>query len=156
MTGPGTESAQSQHEAQFADMLDAMRRLILAAERFRGLAARYVGLNMSEILILSRIGSPAPVTPTELADELGRNTSTITAVIDRLEDQDLVVRRPLPGDRRKTAVYVTDRGQQTLDWLRSFSRDAFDHLDQDALTGMTATFNDTATAIDRQASRLPT
>jgi DNA-binding MarR family transcriptional regulator len=136
-------------------MLDAMRRLIVAAERFRTLAARHVGLGLGEVLVLSRIGRPAPATPSELADELGRNPSTITATLDRLEATGMITRSAHPRDGRKSAVYVTKEGQQVLQWIRSFSDDAFQDLASSDLAELAENFSQVAAAIEAQAARIP-
>lgn len=135
-------------------MLESMRRLIVSAERFRSRAAEHLGLALSDVILLSLIGYPEPLTPTELAAALGRNASTITAAIDRLESAGLIVRKPHPHDRRKTILAVSGEGERALRWLRSFSVDAFAHLDAEALEDLAESFTDTAAAVEAQARRL--
>jgi DNA-binding MarR family transcriptional regulator len=45
--------------------------------------------------------------------------SSMVAVIDELEQMGLADRRQHPGDRRKHAVYLTARGQRTLQRART-------------------------------------
>jgi DNA-binding MarR family transcriptional regulator len=137
-------------------MLESMRRLLVSSERFRSRAAEHLGLALSEVIMLSLIGYPEPLTPTDLAVALGRNASTITAAIDRLESAGLIVRKPHPNDRRKTILAVSGEGQRALRWLRSFSVDAFAHLDAAALEDLAESFTGTAESIEAQARRLDT
>ncbi|WP_431030876.1 MarR family winged helix-turn-helix transcriptional regulator [Plantibacter sp. RU18] len=48
------------------------------------------------------------VSPTELGAYLGIKTSSVTVMIDRLEDAGHVVRRPSPVDRRRIVVETTE------------------------------------------------
>jgi DNA-binding MarR family transcriptional regulator len=44
--------------------------------------------------------------------------SSMVAVIDELEQLGLAERRPHPGDRRKHAVHLTQKGRRTLERAR--------------------------------------
>lgn len=131
-------------------MLEAIRRVVVSSERLRTRAAERLGLALGEVIILSLIGRPDPMTPTELAVALGRNASTITAAIDRLEAAGMIERRPHPRDRRKTILVIAPEGERAITWLRSFSVRAFDGHDTATLVAMTNTFEDAATAIEAQ------
>lgn len=51
--------------------------------------------------------------PSELADYAGVTRSTVTGLIDGLE-QDELIRRGAVDDRRKTAIHLTDKGKQLM------------------------------------------
>jgi DNA-binding MarR family transcriptional regulator len=53
-------------------------------------------------------------TPAELADLTGVSRATMTGLIDTLERDGLVTRKPDPVDRRMMSVHLTPRGHQTL------------------------------------------
>ena len=42
------------------------------------------------------------------------NRANITSLIDRMEKADLVVRTPVPGDRRYNAIKLTEHGREVL------------------------------------------
>jgi DNA-binding MarR family transcriptional regulator len=46
----------------------------------------------------------------ELGTVLGVTPRTVTKLVDGLEAEGLVIRKPHPSDRRATLVYLTDRG----------------------------------------------
>lgn len=102
-------------DTDLVEMLRAMRALITAAERFRARAADRLGLQPVEILALGYIADPTPTTPSDLAAHLGRNASTSTAALDRLEIAGMVTRQQHPTDRRKTLIQLSERGKQTTD-----------------------------------------
>lgn len=135
-------------------MLESMRRVVVSSERLRTQMADHLGLALGEVIILSLVGYPDPVTPTELAVALGRNASTITAAIDRLETAGMIERRSHPRDRRKTILVVSEEGERALSWLRDLSVRAFGEHSPDALIDMTKTFEDAAAALDAQSRLL--
>ena len=55
------------------------------------------------------------VSPSTLADKIGVKRATMTGLLDRLQQDNLVERKVHTGDRRKIEVRITDRGRQILD-----------------------------------------
>lgn len=54
-------------------------------------------------------------TPASLADDAGVTRATMTGLIDTLEKDGMVTRRPDPQDRRITQIELTELGRATLD-----------------------------------------
>lgn len=78
--------------------------------------ARY-GLSMGKFTLLMQLlqaGEPG-LTPSECAERAGVTRGTITGLLDGLERDGLVKRRPHPADRRMLSVQLTEKGQQLLD-----------------------------------------
>lgn len=50
-----------------------------------------------------------------ISDDLGVTRRNVTALVDALEDEGLVRRRPHPTDRRATVIELTSRGAETTD-----------------------------------------
>ena len=50
----------------------------------------------------------------DLALALNLNSSTVTGIIDRLENKGLVARVPAKSDRRKMNIVLTSKGQKLL------------------------------------------
>lgn len=57
---------------------------------------------------------PEPRTPAELADMSGVSRATMTGLIDTLERDGLVTRKPDAIDRRMMSVHLTSRGHEAL------------------------------------------
>jgi DNA-binding MarR family transcriptional regulator len=57
----------------------------------------------------------------QLSDHLQIAARSATEVVDALQAQGLVTRRPDPGDRRATLVEVTEHGVSVLDAIRAAS-----------------------------------
>jgi DNA-binding MarR family transcriptional regulator len=82
--------------------------LVLDNERRREVSDA-LGLTFGRIRAIRRIAR-SPMTMGELAANLGIDAPYATLVVDELERQGLVERRPHPTDRRAKLVAVTLRG----------------------------------------------
>jgi DNA-binding MarR family transcriptional regulator len=74
------------------------------------------GLDTVEYRLLNTLamaGAPYRSTPGRLAQRMDLSTGAMTNRLDRLEQAGLIRRLPDPGDRRRVAVELTDRGHQT-------------------------------------------
>jgi DNA-binding MarR family transcriptional regulator len=67
--------------------------------------------------VLQVIAANSGLSQSELAKAIGVDRSTVVAVIDRLEDQDLVVRAPSPTDRRSHALQLSQTGARLVEDL---------------------------------------
>jgi len=64
---------------------------------------------------LRRQGSPFALPATRLAKETGMSSGAMTNRVDRLENRNLVVRRPDESDRRGVIVSLTKNGRKLID-----------------------------------------
>jgi len=85
-----------------------MSDLVLDNERRREVSDA-LGLSFGRIRALRRIAA-SPMTMGEVAAALGIDAPYATLVVDELERQGLVERRPHPTDRRVKLVATTARG----------------------------------------------
>ena len=90
--------------------------------------SRYLNKSMSEslarheltegeykVLVKLRLaGDPQRLSPGELSEMLMLSTGAMTNRLDRLEERDLVVRKPDPHDRRGILVELTSSGRELL------------------------------------------
>jgi Transcriptional regulators len=112
------------------DAVLALRDLLLAGMRFRLTVAEHFDIDLSASVALSHLSAHGPLSARELADLVGVTPSSMTALLDRLEAQDLATRARHPTDRRKTALTITERGQQSLTQVRAWMADALNSLDK--------------------------
>ena len=64
--------------------------------------------------VLTLLGDRNPSTVTELASRSVTKLSTITRILDRMQEEGLVERAPAPHDNRVTQVWITERGREAL------------------------------------------
>ncbi|MPZ69225.1 MAG: MarR family transcriptional regulator [Actinobacteria bacterium] len=93
-------------------------RLSRLFEKKTGETFASFGLSRSGFAVLAalrRSGSPYRLSPTQLYSALLVSSGAMTNRIDRLEEQDLVIRVPDPNDRRGMLVGLTPKGRKLID-----------------------------------------
>lgn len=117
--------------------------------------------------VLAACGREGPRTQLALAQQLGLDRTVMTYLLDDLQKDGLVERRPDPADRRARRVELTDDGRARLCELAQRLREAeerlLDRLDPDEreslrrmlfrlATGSDATTGDLCTMVEEIAS----
>jgi len=77
---------------------------------------REAGINLDSTLfsLLVGIDRLGPVGVMELADRTGRDYTTVSRQVSKLQAQELIVRRPSPADARVNEALTTDKGRQMV------------------------------------------
>ncbi len=70
------------------------------------------GVTPVQYAILSCLWIKNERTATQIAQKLSLDGSTITGILDRMANKDLIKREPDPNDRRAIRVVLTDKGIQ--------------------------------------------
>jgi DNA-binding MarR family transcriptional regulator len=95
-------------------------RSFRVASSLRQLALRAVegsGVSSDEYGVLSGIGGLGPVSPTELATQLGIPPTTISVYIGRFVERGIARRLPNPADGRSYLVELTDAGRDVIKYV---------------------------------------
>lgn len=72
--------------------------------------AEELGLTATQVIALRELSEP--ITARELAGRMVCEPSNVTFVLDRLEQQGLIERRPHPTDRRAKQIVLTQDGRR--------------------------------------------
>lgn len=92
------------------------KRLVSALAQFAHAYLRWIdasadrGLTFVRLRLIERLNEQGPAMMRTLADELRLTPRHMTALVDALEEERLVARRPHPTDRRATVVELTASG----------------------------------------------
>jgi len=93
------------------------------------------GLTYPRARALFRLTKKQSMTQTELAFELELEQATLVRLLDRMEQNGLIERRPDPGDRRAKLISLTSHGKEQADFVRSLAdqirKQIFAGLDHD-------------------------
>jgi DNA-binding MarR family transcriptional regulator len=81
-----------------------LRDLGEAVDLFQQVAADRLGLNRTDLTVLSLLDARGPLTAGQLAEATGLTTGAVTGVADRLEKAGYARREPDPDDRRRVIV----------------------------------------------------
>ncbi|MCV6590909.1 MAG: MarR family transcriptional regulator [Marinobacterium sp.] len=107
------------------EVLVSLRRLIRAVDlHSRRLASEY-GLTGPQALLLKAIITKPGLSAGELARQLSLSQATITDILKRLEQRELVRRERADSDRRKVFVYATDNAHTIIDAAPPLLQDKF-------------------------------
>lgn len=93
--------------------LEALSDLIATSARLNHVIARRAGLSETELLALQHL-SRDEIGPAEVARRLQVTTAAATGIVDRLVGRGHVERQQHPGDRRRTALVITDSGRREV------------------------------------------
>jgi DNA-binding MarR family transcriptional regulator len=87
-----------------------------------------VNLTMPQLKALMCVANNNGAPSGHIARRLGVGLSTITGIVDRLAEHDLVTRQEDPEDRRITRVRPTPRGRALVDELTRYRDEAIQAL----------------------------
>lgn len=86
------------------------------------------GISYARMRLLSVLRCKGPQIMSSLSQGLGVTPRNVTALVDALEEEGLVGRRPHPTDRRATVIELTPRGTQTCEGMYDEHRVATSEL----------------------------
>jgi DNA-binding MarR family transcriptional regulator len=120
--------------------------VVLALQRathhtMHALSAALADLNLSaaEINALANLGEGGTLNVGQLSERTGTRASTLTGLLDRLENRGYLARELDPADRRSFRLPLTDTGQavaaRALAAIAALERDALSRLDATQLAG---------------------
>jgi DNA-binding MarR family transcriptional regulator len=110
-------------------MFARITRRLIAAER--PLLARH-GLSMWGYIALSQVVRAPAGTQLELARAIRYDKTRLIALLDELERDGLVIRRPDPADRRARTIEITAEGRRRHAAARASIRE----MEEDVLAGL--------------------
>ena len=123
--------------------------MVLALQRtthytLRALSAALADLNLSaaEINALANLGDDGTLSVRQLSERTGTRASTLTGLLDRLENRGYVARELDPADRRSFRLPLTESGQtvaaRVLAAVADLEHKALSRLDATQLAGYRA------------------
>ncbi|MFF0746915.1 MarR family winged helix-turn-helix transcriptional regulator [Streptomyces sp. NPDC004111] len=87
-----------------------------------------VGMRMMHHAVLSAVAELGPVSQAELGRSLGIDPKDMVAILNDLQNEELVVRAPDARDRRKNAISLSPNGERRLRQSEKLGREANDEL----------------------------
>ncbi|MFE5870060.1 MarR family winged helix-turn-helix transcriptional regulator [Streptomyces roseifaciens] len=110
----------------------AIARVARAHRITAGNLLRKLGLYAGQELLMMRLWEAGPQRQAELIKLMGLDPSTVTRMVQRLEQAGLVTRAPCPGDRRAVLVETTAAGEA----LRQEVEQVWQELEERTLAGL--------------------
>lgn len=94
--------------------------------------AKEIGVTRPQWRVLTMLMRHEGVNQSELAEMLELDAMTLCRMVDRLQEAQLIERRPDPGDRRAWQLFLTDKATPLMDKLRPMG----EALLQEAMAGI--------------------
>ncbi|MBS0212515.1 MAG: MarR family transcriptional regulator [Proteobacteria bacterium] len=91
------------------------------------LAEQGHALTLSQFLVLRKLETLGPMSAIDLSRAIDHNPGAMTRLLDRLEEQGLLRRLPVVGDRRALRIELTTEGVALSRQLRSSAERAAEH-----------------------------
>lgn len=101
--------------ANLDDVLIALRRVIRATDLHSKKLAKTSGLTAPQILVMRAIEMEGKRTIGSIAENITVSQATVTNIVDRLSQKELVYRQRAEDDRRKVFVHLTTMGEKLLE-----------------------------------------
>src|SRR5947207_393140 len=92
-------------------LVEAFSAIVPSYVKWAHLSAAPAGISFARLRMLGALYTEGPLIMHDLSEWLGVTPRNITTLVDGLEQDDLVQRRPHPSDRRATIVDLTDQGR---------------------------------------------
>jgi len=109
---PVTETALETPQDLVRELIYQIRRLMQAGELFTKELNRTYQVSAPQLHCLLALHEHGPLPPSQIAKHIMVKSSTVTGIIDRLEQKGFVERRRNSPDRRVITVQLTDRGKE--------------------------------------------
>lgn len=145
------------------DLGDCPKELMGALAQFAHAYLRWIdanadhGLTFLRLRLIDRLNEQGPAMMRTLADELRLTPRHMTALVDALEDEQLVARRPHPTDRRATVVELTASGCEAANAVLAPSMNAiaglFDEFTAEEMIELEALVGKLLTALRERGQR---
>lgn len=97
------------------EIVNLLRRLMQAEQRFTKELNRDYQVSVPQLVCLIALTEYGPLSPSRIARHIMVNSSTVTGIIDRLEQKGLVTRIRSSLDRRIIKVELTAAGHRLVE-----------------------------------------
>ena len=95
--------------------MNALRRLVHALRASSTAVQRDTGVSGAQLFVLQQLAQKSVTSLNELAARTRTHQSSVSAVVSRLAERQLVARRPSAEDGRRTEIELTAAGAAMLD-----------------------------------------
>src|SRR5882762_10775004 len=95
-----------------AEIWFVMRKATHWCRLHAALSVSKLDISVSDFAVLAALRARGPLRPDAIGKKVLLTSGSVTAALDRLEQETLIERRTDPSDGRASLVYLTDRGAE--------------------------------------------
>jgi DNA-binding MarR family transcriptional regulator len=109
---PGPKTSTPNQVDCTKEIVFLLRKLMQGAEQYSKELNRKYQVSAPQLSCLLSLDENGPLPPSQIAKQIMVNSSTVTGIIDRLEQKGLVQRSRVSSDRRVITVNLTVEGKK--------------------------------------------
>jgi DNA-binding MarR family transcriptional regulator len=95
-------------------VLDSIRRIVHALRLFDRDVEKHLGLSAAQVFVLQNLDENRPISINELADRTHTHQSSVSVVVEKLAQKQLVRRSRSEKDARRMEISLTASGQKII------------------------------------------
>jgi DNA-binding MarR family transcriptional regulator len=103
------------------EVLREYERLNARMASFSGPTFLGLDITMAQAKVLYLVRATGSLPMSDLVARLNVTIPTVTGIVDRLVERELVVRRGTPDDRRRVTIEITPSGVELIDGMRDLN-----------------------------------
>ena len=107
------------------DVLISLRQILRATDLHSKKIMKLCGLTIPQVLVLRAIDDLGAVTVKTLSDHISLSQATVTTILKRLEQKELVRRNRSESDKRAVHAALTVSGQEALETAPDLLHESF-------------------------------
>lgn len=96
------------------ELLLALRKIIRATDLYSKKLNKVAGLTAPQLLLLREISATNGITASAVAQNITLSPATVSNIIDRLEQRELISRTRSTSDKRRVVLSLTEKGAALL------------------------------------------
>jgi len=99
-------------QSAISEIMQSFRRIFRGIQQYSEEVLKEFGVTGPQLWLLKTLRERDGVSVGELSDKMFLHISTVSGIIDRLEEKGFVARRRQSEDRRVVTIHLTQRGKQ--------------------------------------------
>ena len=99
---------------KYDELLVSLRKVIRAIDLHSKQLNKTSGLTGPQLLIMNEVAHTDGITASLIAQNVNLSPATVTNILDRIENRELVTRVRSQLDKRRVSLYLTERGKEIL------------------------------------------
>lgn len=119
-------------ESKYARFADMWYQIDSASFRYFYPRLAEIGLTRGQPKMLRFLGTHDGCRQKDIAEQFCLRAASVSAILDVMEKDGMIERRPNPESRRETLIFLTEAGRQKLGQLAEF----YQELDREVFHGM--------------------
>lgn len=102
------------HGTTVGQMLTNLRRIVRATDLHSKAIASEYGITVPQLILLRKLKEGGSTSVGSLAEQVYLSHATVTSIVHRLENRNMIERKRDENDRRVVLVQLTRRGEEKL------------------------------------------